>query len=334
MNDVANGPVHPWVAEGINGPRFGVQMNVLPDWGATRDFAQAAEGLGFDALWRADHPAMSSSAPWTSLAALAEATRTIRLGTLVSCVYYWNPMLVARMVADIDRIAGGRMVVGLGSGNMPPEFRQLGLEFPPPAERHAALGEALQIIQPLLRGERVSVRGARFSAEDAALMPPPIQQPYVPLLLGGGGERGTLDLVARYADAINLGPAPWAGGVRTSDDAERKFGVLRQRCAEAGRPFESVLRTTMIGLCLSHSPGTLQEKLDRVPPPALDLFRQGAVIGSPDDAARRVQALVETGFQYVIFLVFAFDQETLRLVAEQVVPAVLERHQSRRLAMV
>src|SRR5919202_1357811 len=185
--NAATSQVHPWVAEGAHRVRFGIFSAGLADWPATRAFAQAVEDLGFDSLWWADHPALAPTA-WPTLAALAPATRTLRLGTLVSCVYYWNPVVLATLAADVDRLSSGRFVLGLGSGDLPHEFAQLGLAWPAERERQAALGDALRIIRPLLRGEAVSYQGEHFRAQDVPPRPAG-QQPYVPLLVAGGGER-------------------------------------------------------------------------------------------------------------------------------------------------
>jgi len=119
------------------------------------DLAQMAAGLGFDSFWRTDHPMVGHDC-WTTLAALAAVTRTMRLGTQVSCVAYRNPVLLARMAADIDAISQGRLVLGLGSGDMPREFQQLGLAYSTIEARQTALEEAIGIICPLLRGETVA----------------------------------------------------------------------------------------------------------------------------------------------------------------------------------
>jgi alkanesulfonate monooxygenase SsuD/methylene tetrahydromethanopterin reductase-like flavin-dependent oxidoreductase (luciferase family) len=220
--------VHPWVADGARRARFGISSPPAPDWAATRDFAQAVEGLGFDSLWLPDHPMVTANATWTTLGALATATRTVRLGTLVASAFYWNPVVLARAAADIDRLSDGRFVLGLGSGDAPWEFAQLGLAYPPAPERQATLEEALRIVRPLLRGETVSYQGERFRAEGAVLAPPPVQQPWLPILVAGGGERTTLRFAAEYGDASSLGAASWAGGAFTADDARRKFDVLRR----------------------------------------------------------------------------------------------------------
>lgn len=314
--------IHPWVAEGARRVRFGINTTAMPDWGATREFAQAAEALGFDALMLPDHPATTPSAAWTALAALAEATRTIRLGTLVSCVHYLNPVVLARMAADVDRISGGRVVLGMGSGDQAWEYQQMGLAFPPVRDRQAALEEGLRIITPLLRGEQVSFQGAHFRVEGARIGPPAVQRPYVPLLIAGGGERTTLRFAARYADASNLGAASWAGGAFTPADVEAKFDAIRRHCAQAGRPAEAILRTALVGLFLSESRATLDAKMANVPPELLGFFEQLPIVGTPEEAVPRVRALVEAGFQYIFCIIMSFDRETLQLTAERVIPAV------------
>lgn len=315
-------PTHPWVTDGADRVRFGVETTVLPDWAASRDFVQMVEGLGFDSLWLPDHPMVTGSATWTSLAAIATATRTMRLGTLVACASYWNPVVLARAAADIDRLSEGRFVLGVGSGDMPHEFGQMGLPWPSAPERQATLEETLRIVKPLLRGEEVTHQGERLRANGATLAPPPVQQPWVPILVAGGGERTTLRFVAQYADASNLGAVSWAGGAFSADDAKRKFDVLRQRCQEARRPYEAVLRTGLLAMFLAESTAAVEAKMANVPPQILGFFEQLPVVGTPEEAVPRVRVLLEAGFQYVIFIVLPFDGESLRLLAERVVPAV------------
>lgn len=155
--------------------------------------------------WLPDHNAVLGNATWTTLTDLALATETIRLGPLVACAAYWNPYVLARAAADIDHVSGGRLVLGLGSGDMPHEFAHLGLPWPAAAERQARLEETLRVVRPLLRGETVTFAGKYVQVDGAMLNPPPIQQPYVPILVAGGGERTTLRYVAEHADACNLG---------------------------------------------------------------------------------------------------------------------------------
>lgn len=300
--------VHPWAAEAATRIRFGIETVGFAPWPVLRAFGQAVEGLGFDSLWLSDHPMVAGSATWTHLAALAEATRRVRLGPLVACVAYGNPVIVARASADLDLISGGRAVLALGSGNVPWEFAQLGIPWQTVKERQATLEEALRIIGPLLRG--------------GTLNPPPMQQPHVPILVGGGGERTTLRFAARYADASNLGAVSRAGGDFKPEDAVRKFAVLDEHLAEAGRPANAVLRSGLLAAFLSLDAAAARAKRAGLPPEMAALYEQLPFIENPEDLAQQTRAMLTAGMRYVIFIMMPDDEETLRLLAEQVLPAV------------
>ncbi len=323
QDTLAPGPgVHPWISNGTQRIRFGITVGPQ-SWPVIHALAQMAESLGFDSFWCTDHPMLGHDC-WTTLAAVAAVTRTIRLGTQVSCVSYRNPVLLARMAADIDAISNGRLVLGLGSGDLAREFQQLGLAYPTIQERQAALEEAIGIIRPLLRGETVTFAGKYHRADGAVLPPPPVQQPYIPLLLAGGGERTTLRQVARYADMSNLAAASWAGGAYTTDDASHKFQVLQRHCKEAGRPYGSILRSTMFSpLILAETPAGIQAKLDQFPKALLAFLEQAVVATTPGDAIERIQALVDIGFQYFLCGISGNDVETLNLLAQRVIPAIV-----------
>ena len=143
---------HPWVAAGRDRVRFGLmyghQLDQPPDWGALVGFFPAAEALGYDSYWTADHPIFFADCEST-LTLAARATHSIRLGPLVACVSYRHPALTARLAADLDQLSGGRLGLGLGTGDNPDEFAQLGLPFPPPRERQATLAEAVAVITGL-----------------------------------------------------------------------------------------------------------------------------------------------------------------------------------------
>ena len=118
------------------------------------------------------------------------------------------------------------------------------------------------------------------------------------------------------------GRSPRAGGAFTADAVRHKLAVLGQRCAEAGRPVESILRTGLLVTFLAESPAAARAKFNGLPPDLRAFFEHLPVVGTPEDAIQRVQATLDAGFQYVIFIVFPFDPETLRLLAERVIPAV------------
>ena len=314
------GSSHPWVAHGQQGVRFGIVGGPRGDWPVLRDFVQLAEELGFDSYWRPDHPLRLPDC-WTSLAAIAASTDRLRLGSLVSCVCYRNPVLLARMVADVDRIAHGRVILGVGAGDSAAEAQAMGLTYPPLRERQAALAESLQIIPRLLRGETVTYQGAHYRVEGATLRPPSVQQPSVPLLIGGGGEQTTLRFVAQYADATSLGAGTWGGGAVTDADVRHKYIVLREHCAAVGRPSAAVLRTFhFVPVLLADSPVALAAKRECVPQELLAWAGTAALIGTPEQAVARLQPLVAAGCQY--FTLAVLDADTLRLLAKQVIPAV------------
>jgi alkanesulfonate monooxygenase SsuD/methylene tetrahydromethanopterin reductase-like flavin-dependent oxidoreductase (luciferase family) len=319
MVESARERAHPWVVEGHGALRFGVAGGPT-DWGALRDFVQMAEGLGFDSYWSPDHPLLRPDC-WTTLAAVAASTSRLRLGSMVSCVYYRHPVLLGRLVADVDRLSGGRVVLGLGAGDLEAEFRAMGMSYPPVRQRLAALAETLEIIPPLLRGEEVSHLGDQLRVEGARLPLPPLQQPHVPLLVAGGGERTTLRLVAQYADASNLVAAEWGGGAFTLADVQRKYALLQQHCEALGRPYPAVLRTFhFVPTLLGDSPAELEMKRARVPPTLLQFAGQRALMGTPEQAAERLRPLAKAGCEYFTFA--AMEPDTLRLLAERLIPAL------------
>ena len=320
VEKVGRASSHPWVADGQGQVRFGIVGGPMGDWPTLRDFVQMVEGLGFDSYWRSDHPLLTADC-WTTLAAVAASTQRLRLGSMVSCVFYRNPVLLARIVADVDRISQGRVILGLGAGDMELEFRAMGLAYPPVRERQAALAEALQVVPRLLRGETVSfLQGTHCRLEEVKLQATPVQQPCVPLLVAGGGKR-TLRLVATHADASNLAAEGWGGAAATDADLRQKYEMLHAHCAELRRPYASVLRTYhFVPTLLADSPAALAVKRERVPPQLLSLFGAGALMGTPEQAVDHLQPLVRAGCQYFTFAVL--EPETLRLLAERVVPAV------------
>lgn len=300
-------PVHPWIAEGQSSIRFAVVGAFLSEWEELRDFVVRAESLGFDAYWANDHPGRSQDC-WSLLSALAMVTTRIRLMSLVACVYYRSPLMLARQAADVDRLSGGRLVLGLGIGDDRDEFEQLGLEFPPLPERHRALAEAVEIVHDAWSSARIR--------------PGPVQEPFVPILIGGGGERRTLPAVARFADVSNFGPHEWTGGAFETVDVRRKYDVLRANCDEVGRPFDSILRSHWTPLLtLAEDPKELERKRDaaRIPDAAL---RTAPLFATVDEAIAHYQGLADAGVQYFLATINGHDSETADLLAERVLPAL------------
>jgi alkanesulfonate monooxygenase SsuD/methylene tetrahydromethanopterin reductase-like flavin-dependent oxidoreductase (luciferase family) len=311
---------HPFVAESRRSVRFGVVGAFLPGWAELRDFAIRAEDLGFDSYWANDHPTRSMDC-WTQLTALAMATSRMRLMSLVSCVYYRSPLLIARQAADVDLISGGRLILGLGIGDDADEFRRLGVPFRLAGERLAALAETIEAIRAMWDSPVPSGAG-QPQPESGPIRPGPVQQPRVPILIGGGGERTTLPLVARYADVSNFGPHEWTGGAFGLDDVRRKCELLRQHCELIGRPFESILRSHYTPLLtLAETASALERKraAARIPDAGLHTVPLFATV---DDAVAHYQALTDAGMQYFLATVNGRDTETVDLLAQQLMPAL------------
>lgn len=314
---------HPWVAEGADGVRFGIANGPRHDWPALREFVGLLEELGFDSYWSNDHPVHFPEC-WTTLAAVAVATSRIRLGSLVTNVYHRNPLLLARIVADVDRISGGRVVLGLGIGDFDAEFAAMGLPFPSARERQAALEETVGVLRGLWGEAPLAPPGPRFGVDSAALTPPPAQRPRVPLLIGGAGEKVTLRQVARFADACNYGTHFWTGNVRAPDDVRHKQEVVRGHCEAVGRPYDAVLQTHLtLPLLIAERPGQIDEKIERfIPPLARKYAMESMVAGTPAEVAAYFVGLRRAGLRYFLATVYGDDRETIRLLAERVIPEV------------
>ena len=302
---------HPWVAEGQQRLRFGAGV-LSPRSGIAQAIAHArlTEELGLDSFWVQDHPT-SSPARWSTLTALAATTARLRLGSFVSCVYYRDHFQLARLAADVDRLSGGRLILGLGNGDAPGEFGRLGLPWPAVRDRQAALVTAIGRVAGLWAAPPAP--GGR-----PVLAAGPVQQPRVPLLIGGGGERVTLRYVARYADVANFGPTEQSGGTADPDVVRRKFAVLRAHCDARGRPYDSVARSYYLELVLAATPAALAAKLRTYYPAGVPAWQPASL----EAAVEYVGALVAAGVQHVIGAVRGDDLETLHLFAERVIPAV------------
>ena len=314
---------HPWVAEGQHTIRFGSMIiDQGNDWLQLSDWVQMVEGLGFDSYWASDHPFLYQDC-WTTLTIAAQASSKLRLGTLVNCISYRSPALLARLAADVDRLSNGRIILGLGIGDLPQEFELLGVPFLNTKARQQALEEAVQTITSLWQSEDFTYQGTRLQTQQVSLPGGPVQQPHIPLLIAGGGEKITLRQVARYADISNFGAHAVMGAAYQVDDVVRKYAVLRQHCEAENRPYDSVLRSYLtMPLILAETHAALQAKLDGLPQGYLKMFASSMIAGTPQEIITSYQALASAGVQYFISSFFRHDQETLQLFAEHVMPEI------------
>jgi F420-dependent oxidoreductase-like protein len=205
------------------------------------EIGRTAEDAGFDSLWVWDHfvdlarwedPLLEG---WLTLANLAANTKRVMLGTLVTGVTYRNPAILVKQATTLDVLSGGRLFFGVGAAWNEREHHAFGVPFPSLKERFELLEDCLQIAHRAWRGERGAFEGTHVRLTEQIDSPPPVQKPHPPILIGGGGERKTLRLVAKYADATHQ---------TTSDPAvfRHKMDVLRQHCADVDRNFDDIER--------------------------------------------------------------------------------------------
>ena len=207
-----------------------------------RELAQTAESGGLDSIWLFDHLLFRYDPQktegiwecWTLLAALAEATERVELGTLVLCSPFRNPALLAKMAHTLDEVCGGRLILGVGAGWHKPEFDAFGYDF---AKRVDRFEEALQVLGPLLKGERVDFSGAHYSAENCVITPLGPRPQGIPLLVGAKGPR-MLRLVARHADQWNTA---WLG---QPEELAARLAPIDEACSAVGRD-RSTLKVTV-----------------------------------------------------------------------------------------
>jgi alkanesulfonate monooxygenase len=226
--------------------------------------AEAAEDAGLTKLSVMDHvwqigvmgpPELDMLEAYTTLGFLAARTKRIKLMAWVTGVIYREPGLLAKIVSTLDVLSEGRAWLGIGAAWNEHEARGLGLPFPPTAERFERLEEALQIYLQMCSDDESPYNGKHYQLERTLNVPQPLQRPHPPILIGGGGERKTLRLVAQYAQACNLFPSP---------ELEHKLDVLRQHCADVGRDYDEIEKTVMMPLDLGVDGEHVEALLDQL----------------------------------------------------------------------
>lgn len=297
--------------------------NQYTDWPSLEEFAGQVDRLGYDSLWTWDHlyPIVGDHAGpifegWLTLAAWAESTERARLGLMVGANTFRNPALVAKLATTLDHISNGRAVLGIGGAWFETEHRGLGFEFgASPGERLRWLEEAVRIMRGMLGGEQPS--GKRYyHAHEAINQPPPVQE-RLPILVGGGGEKKTLRIVARYADACNVGG--------TFDNVRRKDEILRQHCEQVGRDQSEIERTVGSGTCvIRNDPAEAQRVANEM------FIRNGGakpwknqLVGTVDEVVERMRPFLGIGFRhFIVGFPSPYDAESMERLVTEVKPAL------------
>jgi F420-dependent oxidoreductase-like protein len=300
---------------GLQIPNFSYGTGVEALYPTVIAQAQEADAVGFDSVFVMDHfyqlpglgtPDQPMLEAYTALGGLATATENVQLGTLVTGNTYRQPTLLAKAITTLDVMSQGRAILGIGTGWFELEHEQLGFEFGTFTDRFNKLDEALQIILPMLRGERPTFEGKYYRAKEA--MANPRFRDHLPLMIGGSGEKKTIPLAAKYFDHLNI--------IAGFDELPRKVAVVKQRCEEIDRD-PATLETSTLVIAVIDEKFTL----DMVP----EDFRQRAVVGGPEQVADQVkEKVLDAGVDGVILSpvtsINGYQPGNITAVAEKLKP--------------
>ena len=287
------------------------------------EIAKTADDMGFYSLWVMDHlfqlgseygiihgPVEASILEgYSTISYLAALTQRIKVGLLVTCSSYRDPGLLVKIVSTIDVLSGGRVYLGIGAGWFEREAKGLGIAFPSLRERFERLEETLQIIKQMWAGNVKPFEGKHYQLAEPLNNPQPLSKPHPPILIGGGGEKKTLRLVAKYADACNLVMRTTlkdAGHLfesreKSLDILRRKLAILEQHCNDVGRPYGDVEKTVVTYIKLA--------------PDAMDTT----------EVIKICRQLADLGFQHVIFNIpNVHEIKPLEIMGNEVIPTVVE----------
>ncbi|HEY7873679.1 MAG TPA: LLM class flavin-dependent oxidoreductase [Actinomycetota bacterium] len=316
-------------------------------WESVRGVARLAEASGFDSVWVSDHLFLDWSkygGPsdrqgtlecWTTLAALAGATERVRIGSLTLCNDFRNPALLAKMAATVDLLSGGRLELGMGAGWYEPEYRAAGIEMASAGTRIRRLGDAVQIVCELMRGEEVTFKSDHYTIDGAICRPLPHQQPAPRVWIGGKGDL-LLKTAARHADGWNFS---WIGSFETYAERSR---VADRACEEAGRDPADLARSVGAYVLAGTSDADVKRRFERLaertPEGVLtspsdagavswDEFRKTRVAGTVEEVVDKLGALGDLGVEEVIVSLGALpfqvsDDEDVELVGTEIASAL------------
>lgn len=301
---------------GLQIPNFSYGTDVSELFPTVIAQAKEAEDAGFDSVFVMDHlyqlpgigaPEEPMLEAYTALGALATATEKVQLGTLVTGNTYRNPTLLAKEITTLDVISQGRAILGIGTGWFELEHDSLGYEFGTFTERFKKLDEALEIILPMLKGDRVTFDGAYYKTQEAFANPR--FRDHIPLMIGGSGEKKTIPLAARHFDHLNI--------IAGFDELPRKVQVVKEACEKIDRD-PATLETSVLAVALIGE----QYTADLIP----DDFKQQAVYGTAEQVAEQLKEKVyDAGVDGVILSAYTVGGYTpggVTAVAEALKPVL------------
>ena len=304
--------------------RFGIHSGQQhTDFPGYRALWQQVESLGLDWASVFDHFIPIQTDPTgpcydglTMLAALASATTRLRCGVIVTGVTYRNPAHLAKIAVTLDHISGGRMELGMGAAWFEMERRQYGFAFPPVGQRMDMLEEAVPIVKSLFTQERTTFEGTHFQVHEALFEPKPIQHPSIPIWIGGGGEKRTLRIAARWADG-------WNYFLSTPQEYAHKLEILADHCRQAQRDPGDIRKSLIFQAVLDDDRERAAARAQERIGPTQAAFGEHAIIGTPEDLIERLRPFIALGVgDFLLLSRPPADTKTLELYATRVVPAL------------
>jgi F420-dependent oxidoreductase-like protein len=330
----------------VSGMRFGlfipqgwrldlVGVDATDQWQAMLGVARFAETGPWESVWVFDHfhtsPIPTGEATheaWALMSALAASTQRVRLGQMCSCMGYRNPMYLAKVAATVDVISGGRVEMGIGAGWYEHEWNAYGYGFPAAGDRIAMLEEGVEIMREAWLEGVARYAGEHYQVDGALCHPRPLQPGGIPFWIAGGGEKKTLRIAAQRAAYTNFDGTP--------EVFAHKSEVLAGHCKDIGRDFDEIVRSANYNVVIGRTGAEVQERLARIEDRyrpylapdgltrAMESFRSGPLVGTPEQITQSLKALERIGLGYVLayFAEAAYDTSGIELFVDEVVPAL------------
>ena len=302
---------------------FGVMLRQQKiEFSEIQDAAQLCDKLGYDSVWFYDHVlgqgiiGIDILEPWTLMSALSTVTERIKLGTMVLCNGFRHPPLLAKMAATLDYISNGRLELALGAGWFEQEFTTYGYDYPNAVTRIEQLAEAAKILKSMWTEEEATFNGKHFQINGAICNPKPVQKPFLPLTIGGSGEKHLLRMVAESADVWNC-PAS------SALEYDKKINALKGHCKDVGREINDITISQQTVCVLVNNESELEEKLEKGQRRYGFFGEVGklGIVGTPEQCIEKIKADVGKGItKYTIFFSDVMKKETLELFANEVIP--------------
>jgi len=304
-------------------------------WGAMHAVAAHADANPvWESVWVYDHfhtvPEPTQEATheaWSLMAALAATTSRVRLGQMCTCMAYRNPAYLAKVASTIDAISGGRVEMGIGAGWYEHEWRAYGYGFPGAGKRLAALSEGVQIMRQMWEKGSATLDGEHYQVDGARAYPLPLQDGGIPLWIAGGGEKKTLRIAAEHASYTNFDGS--------LEGFAHKSAVLAEHCKDLGRDFGAITRSANYNVVIGATQAEVDDRLawidahyrailpERADGVVAD-FRNGPLVGTPEQIIERLQELKALGMTYAVtyFAEAAYDRAGIDLFEREVAPAL------------